>query len=405
MNWLKNRVIPVPHGAYSAEALLTMVFSARDLPGDAGSQINALCEKLKAWGPMDDGALDIVNQIQALTDSKLDIPTRGNGVAAAPGKGRSIDKKGIPEWDSGELGDAAPGGMAPGIFIVIDTLSWLRGDDKRKSGAIEALTTGKENKSSGKPQLRKSPRDFISYCLKQGADMVVDWVFNAMKEDGFLKVAHLHSAVADGDAAALMTAMREWGLENEEGVIKGTKASKKAADDTDIKESLKSVKVRTSTGAKQHVAKETAAPAVEPKNPVRQIIEDGKKMMSDRDKVVTGSASAVFKGLMHAYRYLHKEGKLERMAGHIAGNTDNKVKAIKPLLKTFAAVDNLIAKSAVAELIMADKVSVKELSVVFTDNEWGPIYESLSTWMVTRGPAPPPEILSDGLQQEWLSKS
>ena len=391
--WLANRIIPVPHGEYSAEALLTMIFSSRDLPGDTGSRINAQCDELKHLiQDMDvhspesrEQMMGIIDHIQGLTDSKMHLPVRSKDAPPAPGE--KVAEQTIPGWHGAV---EAPSGSAPGIFIIISTISWMRGDDKRKAGAIEALSTGRAGKS-GNMTLKKSPRDFITYCLQMQpcpVDIVVDWIWNAMKEDGMLKVSEIYQAIANGNGEPLMTSMREWGLENDEGVIKGSKAASKAGSDPEIKEKLKSVNVRTPADATEHKTRNTNAPAVEARNPVRDAIEDGKRQLNERDKV-QGSAAAVMKGMSIAYTYLHKEEQVVKMGGYMEANASEKAKAIKPLLKTFDRTGSAIAKAAISELVMDDKMPIGDLVSIFAVNDWRQAYDTLTTWMVTIGPRPP----------------
>jgi hypothetical protein len=47
---------------------------------------------------------------------------------------------------------------------------------------------------------------------------------------------------------------------------------------------------------------------------------------------------------------------------------------------------------------MSDKMPLDHLVKIFKDNDWKPFYESLTTWMTTIGPQPPPEWLDEGIK-------
>lgn len=377
MNHLKNITIPTPHGRYSAEALLTMVFSSRDLPGDAASQINALCAGLKklivdvesASARLDMSS--IIEKIEGLTDSKMyladsEVPLLEATDAAS---GSPVADAALPEWPEDE---GVPHGQ-PGILILLCTISWMRADEGRKKAALESLRTGKENK--GKLTLKRSPRDFISHTLKAGGDIIVDWILNATKEDGILRVVDLHDAIDKGQCEGLQASLLSWGLNQEEGVVAGSKAAAKAEDDVDISKMLKSTSGRTPTEAVVHSTRETKTPAATPN--------------AEEQERFAGSASAVMKALMAAFKSVPKE--IRTKLANVMEKEEESAAAMKPLLKLMSRKEDwelgmkLIKKLSVEN----SSVPVANYVSVFRDSDWKPLYLNLCRGLVTKGPTPP----------------
>lgn len=281
----------------------------------------------------------------------LDLIYKSRGPAKTAKKKVPARKVLIKEPDS----DAAPG-----IKVVIDTLNWINGSVARHEKVMESLVS-----KTGK--LKGNARTFISTCLSLNVPVAVDFIFNRMADDGFLKPADLRLAL-ESDAASLREAMDVWGL-NQVGVKKGSKAAKAVAGDREMKAAIRQLE----------------------KESTDKMIADSNHVPGQAKSKIDGSAAQVMAALKGAHDSLKPE-TLDKLVTHMRDNESDPQVAVKPIIKLFNKNDDW---KPCAELVdkLADRVPVDSWASAFRGN-WEPVYSSLCQSMAKKGKFPP-----------WLAKA
>ena len=376
---LRGMTIPLTAKEYSAETLLSLVFAAKDLESGVSARIFQKTEELRTlisdepYAKVISGCLRILDDIAALTGNHTREPVSGE---PPPSKAEEpkVDKFDgqVQLWE----GDDKPGGK-PGIQLVLNVISYLRRDKESMAQTLESLQTGRENKKTKSPQLKKSTREFIAVAFRIVGDTVADWIFNAAKEDGILSVTDLHSAVFHGKADGLIAALSTWGLEPDEGVVERSNAWKKAKEDKDIWPIVnkKTVAARSKTSSVKHNQEKTKAPAVEPEKTSTK---------------TAGSAASVMKALRQAYDCISDATK-EKLAEHLRTNMTDRQAALAPILKLLSRKEEWSLASHIIAELHIDKLrgSVDDFYTIFAHDDWGRLYKVLCLNLVTKGPTPP----------------
>jgi hypothetical protein len=255
--------------------------------------------------------------------------------------------------------------IPPGTKVILDTLHWISGNEERKTRAVSSLMA--------KSRLSSSPKSFIRTCLALNVPVTVDFIFNRMDDDGFLKTSDLAAAL-DDKPMRLILAMEAWGL-MEQSTLDGSKAAKAVLNDMEMKALVRQAMKKSAS------FQETTDSMLESSNPA-----PGAKAAK-----VKGSAAKVMATLKSAQGSV-KPDTLKRMVEHIKDNEADPKSALKPIIRLLSKNEQWESLAGVVESL-EDRIPVGQWAEAF-NGDWEGIYGSLCQNMSTKGKIPP-----------WLAKA